>query len=98
MDMKEHGITTEQHVRIYQPLPYRDTHRAGFRAIPYDLPRGDAGSYLRSNTLVPLCQRPATLQHALLCVSLYPQPVRRQPTVEYLPEPRHAEGFRSNRD
>ncbi len=31
-------------------------------------------------------------------MSLYPQPVRRQPTVEYLPEPRHAEGFRSNRD
>ena len=29
---------------------------------------------------------------------LYPQPVRRQPTVEYLPEPRRAEGFRGNRD
>ena len=29
---------------------------------------------------------------------LYPQPVRRQPTVEYLPEPRRYEGFRGNRD
>ena len=47
MDMKEHGITTEQHVRIYQPLPYRDTHRAGFRAIPYDFPSGYAACYFR---------------------------------------------------
>jgi len=31
-------------------------------------------------------------------MSLYPQPVRRQPTVEYLPEPRHADGFHTNRD
>jgi len=31
-------------------------------------------------------------------MSLYPQPVRRQPTVEYLPEPRHAKGFHTNRD
>ena len=29
---------------------------------------------------------------------LYPQPVRRQPTVEYLPEPRRSQGFRGNRD
>ena len=29
---------------------------------------------------------------------LYPQPVRRQPTVEYLPERRRYEGFRDNRD
>ena len=29
---------------------------------------------------------------------LYPQPVRRQPTVEYLPEPRRYEGFRGTRD
>jgi ClpP class serine protease len=31
-------------------------------------------------------------------MSLYPQPVRRQPTVEYLPERRRYEGFRGNRD
>ena len=29
---------------------------------------------------------------------LYPQPVRRQPTVEYLPERRRYEGFRGNSD
>jgi len=29
-------------------------------------------------------------------MSLYPQPVRRQPSVEYLPIPRHAEGSRGN--
>ncbi len=29
---------------------------------------------------------------------LYPQPVRRQPTVEYLPEPRRSQGFQGNRD
>lgn len=29
---------------------------------------------------------------------LHPQPVRRQPTVEYLPEPRRYEGFRGSRD
>ena len=28
---------------------------------------------------------------------LYPQPVRRQPTVEYLPEPRRYEGSRGSR-
>lgn len=31
-------------------------------------------------------------------MNLYPQPVRRQPTVEYLPEYRRYEGFRGNRD
>src|SRR3989475_3195257 len=31
-------------------------------------------------------------------MNLYPQPVRRQPTVEYLPERRRYEGFRGNRD
>lgn len=31
-------------------------------------------------------------------MNLYPQPVRRQPTVEYLPESRRAEGFRGSRD
>ena len=31
-------------------------------------------------------------------MNLYPQPVRRQPTVEYLPEPRRYEGFRDKRD
>jgi len=31
-------------------------------------------------------------------LNLYPQPVRRQPTVEYLPEPRRYDGFRGNRD
>lgn len=31
-------------------------------------------------------------------MSLYPQPVRRQPTVEYLPERRHSDGFRDNRN
>ena len=31
-------------------------------------------------------------------MNLYPQPVRRQPTVEYLPEHRRYEGFRGNRD
>src|SRR6266852_2099824 len=31
-------------------------------------------------------------------MNLYPQPTRRQPTVEYLPEPRRSEGFRGNRD
>jgi ClpP class serine protease len=29
-------------------------------------------------------------------MSLYPQPVRRYPTVEYLPEPRRSEGVRRN--
>jgi len=31
-------------------------------------------------------------------MSLYPQPVRRHPTVEYLPVPRRTEDFRGNRD
>jgi ClpP class serine protease len=31
-------------------------------------------------------------------MSLYPQPVRRQRTVEYLPEPRRSERFRGNRN
>jgi ClpP class serine protease len=31
-------------------------------------------------------------------MGLYPQPVRRHPTVEYLPVPRRTEDFRSNRD
>jgi len=31
-------------------------------------------------------------------MALYPQPVRRQPTVEYLPERRHSEGFRESRE
>src|SRR5881296_3817609 len=31
-------------------------------------------------------------------MNFYPQPVRRQPTVEYLPERRRQEGFRGNRD
>ena len=31
-------------------------------------------------------------------MNFYPQPVRRQPTVEYLPERRRYEGFRGNRD
>lgn len=31
-------------------------------------------------------------------MALYPQPVRRQPTVEYLPEPRRAEGIRGTGD
>jgi ClpP class serine protease len=31
-------------------------------------------------------------------MNLYPQPVRRQPTVEYLPEPRRSEGVRGLRD
>ena len=31
-------------------------------------------------------------------MNLYPQPVRRQPTVEYLPEYRRSEGFRGSRD
>jgi ClpP class serine protease len=31
-------------------------------------------------------------------MQLYPQPVRRQPTVEYLPEYRRSEGVRGNRD
>jgi ClpP class serine protease len=31
-------------------------------------------------------------------MQLYPQPVRRQPTVEYLPEHRRSEGVRGNRD
>jgi ClpP class serine protease len=31
-------------------------------------------------------------------MGLYPQPVRRQPTVEYLPEPRRTEDFRRNQD
>ena len=31
-------------------------------------------------------------------MNLYPQPVGRQPTVEYLPERRRYEGFRGNRD
>ena len=31
-------------------------------------------------------------------MNLYPQPVRRQPTVEYLPERRRYEGFRGKRD
>jgi ClpP class serine protease len=31
-------------------------------------------------------------------MGLYPQPVRRQPTVEYLPEPRRTEDFRRSQD
>jgi len=31
-------------------------------------------------------------------MSLYPQPVRHLPTVEYLPEPRRHGGFGGNRD
>jgi len=31
-------------------------------------------------------------------MNLYPQPVRRQPTVEYLPEPRRSDGVRGPRD
>lgn len=31
-------------------------------------------------------------------MSLYPQPVRKQPTVEYLPEPRRSDGVRRNSD
>ena len=31
-------------------------------------------------------------------MNLYPQPVRRQPTVEYLPEPRRSDGVRGSRD
>jgi hypothetical protein len=31
-------------------------------------------------------------------LSLYPQPVRRAPAVEYLPERRTAEGARGSRD
>ncbi|TMB45794.1 MAG: hypothetical protein E6J55_05145 [Deltaproteobacteria bacterium] len=31
-------------------------------------------------------------------MTLYPQPVRRQPTVEYLPQPRRFEGGRGTRN
>src|SRR5256886_4081843 len=41
------------------------------------------------------CDMPAEF---LDLMNLYPQPVRRQPTVEYLPEPRRYDGFRGNRD
>ncbi len=41
------------------------------------------------------CDMPAEF---LDLMNLYPQPVRRQPTVEYLPEPRRYDGFRGSRD
>jgi ClpP class serine protease len=41
------------------------------------------------------CDIPAAF---LDLMQLYPQPVRRQPTVEYLPERRRYEGFRGHRD
>ena len=41
------------------------------------------------------CDLPAEF---LDLMSLYPQPVRRQPTVEYLPGPRRSEGVRGPRD
>jgi ClpP class serine protease len=40
------------------------------------------------------CDMPAEF---LDLMNLYPQPVRRQPTVEYLPEPRRSESFRGKR-
>ena len=49
----------------------------------------------RSFGLPVRCDIPAEF---LDLMNLYPQPVRRQPTVEYLPEPRHSEGLRGLRD
>ena len=49
----------------------------------------------RSFGLPVRCDIPAEF---LDLMNLYPQPVRRQPTVEYLPEPRRSEGVRGLRD
>ena len=41
------------------------------------------------------CDMPSAF---LNLMHLYPQSVRRQPTVEYLPEPRRYEGFQGKRN
>ncbi len=57
-DMQERGLVAEQRVDITSH--YRGETRTvrAFRAIPYDLPRGNAAAYFpEANALVPLGQR-----------------------------------------
>ena len=54
--------------------------------------------YLRNSAEFGLPVRSDMPSEFLDLMNLYPQPVRRQPTVESLPERRRYEGFRGNRD
>ena len=52
----------------------------------------------RDVTLVVFQNLVRWLPEFLDLMALYPQPVRHQPTVEYLPERRHSEGFRESHE
>jgi molybdopterin-dependent oxidoreductase alpha subunit len=57
-DMQERGLTAQQLVDITSHYNGETRTVEAFRAIPYDLPRGNAATYFpESNPLVPLGQR-----------------------------------------
>jgi molybdopterin-dependent oxidoreductase alpha subunit len=57
-DMRDRGLTEQQLVDITSHYQGEQRTVKAFRAIPYDLPRGNAATYFpESNPLVPLGQR-----------------------------------------
>ena len=57
-DMKQRGLRAQQQVDITSHFQGEQRTVRAFRAIPYDIPRGNAATYFpESNALVPLGQR-----------------------------------------
>jgi anaerobic selenocysteine-containing dehydrogenase len=57
-DLRERGLQAQQLVDITSHYQGEKRTVRGFRAIPYDIPRGNAAAYFpESNPLVPLGQR-----------------------------------------
>ncbi len=79
---------SEQIVPRFRPGEIRGRQRVALIRVVFDEKAQGFGLPVR-------CDIPSEF---LDLMNLYPQPVRRQPTVEYLPEHRRYGGFRGNRD